>query len=101
MRHRVEVQRVTETAGTQGGTARTYATVGYRYGSIDPVTGREYFDANRTQSDVTHRIRIRPYTGLTPGGYRFRLGSRVFNIVSVLDLEERQALFEIMCTEEV
>ena len=73
----------------------TYATV---QASIEPISGREYFAAQSTQADVTHRIRIRYLSGIVPK-MRVSYNSRIFDILSVINVGERNRELQLMCRE--
>lgn len=66
--------------------------------SIDPISGREYFSQQQVQGEVTHRIRLRYLAGVT-SALRVLYGTRVFDIVSVLNWEERNIELHLMCVE--
>ena len=100
MRTRIEIQSRSMAADTYGGPNPTWSTAATRWGQITPLSGRELWQAQQVRPDVTHRIVLRYYAGLTPR-HRLLVGSRVFNISSVLDIENRQRLHECVCVEEV
>lgn len=64
--------------------------------AVRPLSARELYYAQSTRSETTHRIACRYRPEVKSEG-RFRLASgRVFNLASVLNLEERNA--ELVCT---
>ncbi len=98
---RLEIQSSTDTRdGLTGAMAKTWATVTTVWAQIEPLSGNETWRARQAQSDATHRITIRWYSGLTPA-YRFLYGSRIFNIESVMNTDERGSQMVCTCTEEV
>ena len=104
LRHRVEIQVATEAADVLGDMIPTWKTVATRWGSVNPLSGKELFDARKVKSNVTHRVVIRGYTG--PGGARLTTSNRLvhkgrtLNIETVSDPQERGILTEVLCTEE-
>lgn len=100
LRHRITIQSATEAQDAHGGTTRTWADVATVWGSIEPLRGREFMNAQQLQSEVTHRVQLRYYAGVTTA-YRLRFGTRLFNIVSVLNPSERNIELEIMAVESV
>jgi len=74
-----------------------YATV---QASIEPVSGREYFAEQSTQADVTHRVYTRYVSGVVPK-MRVKYGSRVFDILSVINTRERNVELQLMCRENI
>lgn len=68
------------------------------WASVNPISGRELFAAEQSQSEVTHRVRCRYRSGVTPL-MRIVFHDRVFRILSVIDFEERHETLQIMCRE--
>lgn len=68
--------------------------------NIEPIGGREYFNAGAAHADITHRIRVRYLTGITTS-MRIMHGSREFDIQAVIDPGERHRELEIMAVERV
>jgi len=105
LRQRINVQKVTETRGAHGSVTRTWNTVASRWASVEPLRGREYMEAAQATSNVTHRVRMRFYSGLNTKSYRFQFtnppdSERTLNIDSVLNLDERNREHECMCIED-
>lgn len=98
LKQRVVVEAPTVARNAQGGFSETWATAEQRYAKIEPLTGREFFEAQRVDSDVTHMITMRYYSGLTTS-HRITYGSRTFYIESVLNTDERDWKTVCMCTE--
>lgn len=70
------------------------------WAAIDPVSGREFYEAEQSQSQVTHKIRCRYFSGAETA-QRILFRDRVFQIISILDWEERHESFLIMAKELV
>lgn len=68
--------------------------------AIIPLTGRELWNAQQSQPDVTHRVEMRYLEGLTTKK-RMKYGTRIFNILSVLNLEEDGREMHLICVERV
>lgn len=101
MRERVEIQARTTAPDSYGQPIPTWATVATVWGKVEPLSGREAWQAQSVRPDVTHKVSVRYYAGLTPK-HRFRVdGTRVFSIEAVLDIEDRHRVMECMCKEEV
>jgi SPP1 family predicted phage head-tail adaptor len=98
LRHRIRIERVTETKDIDSLAIETSLTYTAVQASIKPISGREYFAAQSTQADVTHRIGLRYLSGVTPKmhvGY----GTRIFDILSVINADERNRELQLMCRE--
>lgn len=70
------------------------------WASVEPVRGREYQEAQRIRPELTYKVTARYHKGITPDMI-IKWGSRRFDIVSVINVRERNAALEIMCTERV
>ena len=71
--------------------------------SIEPFSVREQFAAQAVHSEISHRIAVRYRSELANGvavaAMRVLYGTRVFNIVGALNIDERHAIVEISATE--
>ena len=100
LRHRITIEQVAETQDTDGSLIETWSSFASAQGSIEPVSGREYFDAQTTHADVTHRIYLRFVSGVTPK-MRVKYGDRIFDILSVINTRERNVELQLMCRERI
>ena len=100
LRRRITIERVTETQDTDGAVLETWSTYATVQASIEPISGREYFAAQSTQADVTHRIGIRYLSGIVPK-MRVNYNSRIFDILSVINVDERSRELQLMCRESI
>ncbi len=100
LRHRVHIEEVTETRDDSGGVVPGWKHVGTCWANITPIRGREFWAAQQSQSDVTHRVTLRDNIRVNP---RMRFVTlrrdRVLNIVSVLHRETEDIFLEVMCKE--
>ncbi len=101
LRHRVEVQEVTEVSDGRGGLTRTWATIadGALWASVDPLTGREFFEAQRVDSEVSLKVRMR-YDDRVTASHRIRHDGRDLQIVSVLNQKDINKSMVLMCKED-
>jgi len=101
LRHRVTLQEYKEVLDQYGTPIdQGWQDVATIWASIEPIQGREYVLLQNTQSELTTRIRIRYRPEITPA-MRVLYGTRVFNIQSVIDPEERHRELQLMCNEKV
>ncbi len=98
LRHRLAIQSKTNSVTAHGSFTENWSTDDTVYGAVLPLTGKEFFADDSVESNVSHRIVIRYYSGLT-ASQRFLWGSRAFNIVAVLNTEERNRKMLVMCLE--
>ena len=68
------------------------------WASINPISGREYYQAETINSDLTHKVRLRYRKGITPD-MRVLYNGRIFYIVSVINEFERNSTLQLMCRE--
>lgn len=100
LRHHLLIQRVVKLSDGQGGWTETWQDVATLPAKVEPVQGGEYWQGMRLQEHITHRATVRYYAGLD-ATMRAKLGSRVLNVRSVLDLEERHRWHVLMLEEGV
>lgn len=78
-----------------------------RVAAIIPVNGKEYFENNSVQADITHRVRLRSDSitrKINPKQYlKFTTDERVrtLEIVRAFDVNEAQIEVELLCVEAV
>ena len=100
-RHRITIQEFIEEVdeyGTPIGSG--WQDVMTVWASVEPIRGREYIEVQNTQAELTTRIRMRYRPGITPA-MRVLYQGRVFDIQSVIDINEQHTHLELMCVEKV
>lgn len=100
LRHRVTLQQPAETRNEYGEAERTWSHVATVWAAVEPLSGREYFDSQQRQAAVSTRITLRYQPGITPH-MRVLFGARVYEIDSVIDIEERHREMQLMCAEQI
>ena len=100
---RVTFQRRGAGQSSTGQPNGTFADVITTWAAIEPVSGREYFNASGERAEVTHKIEVQACSELADLKPKDRAlyGSRVFNIRSVINVEERGRKLLLMCSEHV
>jgi SPP1 family predicted phage head-tail adaptor len=98
LRHRITLQSKTKVKDSEGITKEKWADVMTVWAAVEPLRGREYFQAAAVNQENTVRFRIRYRAGVTPN-MRVKYGSRLFDIKSVIDIEERHVEMHLMCQE--
>ena len=104
LRHRVDVLTFTGAQNTygevdKGDIVNWYPPTDTVWASIEPMSGTEGIEGGATEGSVTHKVTMRKRTLNT--AQRLRFGTRIFEIVSVLDKDERGIQLEAMCRETV
>lgn len=92
MRWRLEIQ-------AQADLKAPWLTEAVRWGSVEPLSGRELYAARQVQAEVTHRVRLRYYPAIS-SHKRFKVGERTFNITEVMNPDERKRETSCLCVEQ-
>lgn len=82
-------------AGQPTETWSTFATV---YANIKPMVGRDYLTAKQLVDELSHDVTIRYRRGIKPK-MRISYLDRQFEIISVIDSEERREWLYLKCKE--
>jgi len=98
LRHRVTIQQATATRDTIGVPEDTWSTLATVWAAVEPLTGREFVEAFRTNAELTHRVRIRYRSDVT-AKMRVLESSRHYDIVAVLDVKGEMRELHLMCRE--
>lgn len=103
LRKVVTVQSTTESRTTTGAVTNTWATFCTRRAAVEPISGREYFDARAENAEISVKFRMRhdSKTGLITPKMRISYDSRYFDIESVINTGERDKEVILMCRELV
>lgn len=100
LRHRVTIQEASETVTSAGERSKTWNDVATVWAAIEPLTGRERWQAQQVMATATHRVRMR-YRGDVDVENRLVYGSRVLDILQVINPDERGRELVIICAEAV
>lgn len=104
LRHTIAIQEASETSDGMGGSSVTFANVsgmGSVPAAVWPLKATERIDAMKLEHQVTHKVRIRYRSGITT---KMRVNwsdkSKTFNIVGIINPDERNIMLELLCLEE-
>ena len=100
LRHRLTLEEPVETPDGAGGMTRTYETLATLWAKVEPVSSREQVVASAPGATITHRIVIRRRDDVTTR-HRFRLGMRVYRIVTLREADGSGRFTEISAQERV
>lgn len=100
LRHWVALQRATQTQDAAGQPRTSWDTYANVYAAIEPAGGREFQLAGQTQAELTVPIRIRYALNVKPDD-RVVWRERIFEVVSVSSLDERDRQIDLSCREVV
>lgn len=68
------------------------------WASVEPTRGREYQEAQRIRPELAYKITTRYHKEVTPDMF-IKFKGRFFDIVSIINVKERNEMLEIICTE--
>lgn len=97
---RITFCRYEERRNALNQTEQVLAEIKTVWASVEPTRGREYQEAQRIRPELTYKITARYHQGITPDMI-IRYKGRYFNIVSVINVREKNAMLEIICTEKL
>lgn len=100
LRHRVTIKTSASARDSHGGIVLTYSSARSRWAAIEPVGGTESREADAPQPEVTHRIRMRHGSSITPKD-RIEFDDRTFEVVNVLNVDERSIETICECQERI
>lgn len=98
LRHRIIIEKPTRTKDAAGGTIETFATFAEMWAEIIPTSGDEFFESQRVDTAITHRIRIRHIDGVLPD-MRVNFKGRFFDIRRIQHVAERGFDDILICRE--
>lgn len=100
LRHKILIETKSNSIDSYGAVTETWSTYATVWGSIEPLNGREYFEAGKVSSEVTAVIKTRYVSGVLPL-MRAKFGTRIYSIVSVININELNKELQLMCKEVV
>ena len=99
LRHTVSVFEPVRARTDLGEMQESWLKVAEVPAAIMPVSAADRIRGDQAVSDVTHRIRLWWFEGLTHT-HQLRMDGRTFEIRAVLNLDERNKGMEVMATEQ-
>lgn len=100
LRHKITFQSATDVTDNLGGYTRTWSDTYDCFAAVWPLKGTEALEAMKLEHKVTHKIRVRYRDNIT-ADMRIKFGSRYFDIVGIINPDERDIMLDIMATESV
>ena len=98
LRHRLALEVASRTPDGGGGASETWVIVAQVWGQIRPTGGGEGFDADAVTGCISHEITFRYRDGVVPA-MRLVSGNRLFEIMAVIDIDERRRWLKCLCVE--
>jgi SPP1 family predicted phage head-tail adaptor len=98
LRHRLTLEELSRVADEGGGFTEDWVTVATLFADLRPIGSDERYEADRLAGRVTHEVSLRYRAGVVPA-MRFRKSTRIFHIISVIDVDERRRWLNCLCEE--
>lgn len=98
LRKRMVLQRLQPSTDSEGAPTSTWVTVGSVWAGITPTGGAEALEGAQEEARMTHQITLRYRTDVTHNS-RLLLGSRVFDIQTTANLDERNTEMDVLAIE--
>lgn len=99
-RNRITIQRQTENRGEDGSVSYGWETFATVWAKVMIKSGKEYWASAKINAELSGIIKCRYLSGVLPS-MRIVYGSRTFEILAVIDIEERHRELEIQVKEVV
>jgi SPP1 family predicted phage head-tail adaptor len=100
LRKRLIIQASTDTQSASGAYTKTWATLATVWANVVQTSGMTEDSGGSVHADKTYTVTIRYYSGVTPKN-RLLWGSRILNIDSVINLEEKNHWMVMVCREAI
>lgn len=97
LRKRITLQRSTSTQNSLGEDVVTWANLGSRWASVEPLAGREFENAQQNVSRIETRFITRYTTGITSKN-RIVFDNVNYEIESIINVDQRSRELEILCS---
>ncbi len=105
LRHPITIQMATTGRDSVGERTMTWTSGRNTWAAIWPLRGEEYFASQQLQAGLTYKVRIRFQTlanGTTISPeHRIKVNSDYLAINSVTNIDERNIMLEMLCTEDI
>lgn len=101
MRSQVEIQQQAPTPDSAGQPQAAWTTMWTTPAAISTLSMREVYQTAQFAAQVTHRITVRwPGNSIAiVGGQRVAFGSRIFQVQTVENVQERNRVLHLLCLE--
>jgi SPP1 family predicted phage head-tail adaptor len=98
LRHRITFQIRSDGQDGYGGQEDIWTDYRSTWASIEPLNGRELIAAQAVQNETRFTIGCRYIAGILPS-MRILFGTRIFNILDMSNIDERNRELQFSCSE--
>lgn len=101
LRHRVTIQTRSQSVNEYGEPSNSWSELDQVWAAIEPINGDERVEmqSSARQGHTSHRVTVR-YLANVDATDRVLFGSRVLEIVSVLNFDEKDEFLTLLCREK-
>lgn len=99
MRHRVQIQR--RAAQSNDPAEDTWPEVATVWAFVQPIRGDERYNQQRVESTADIKVTMRHGVPLDARNNRLVYGARIFDVESVINIDERDRTLEVYCKERI
>lgn len=100
LKNKITFQEQTQTKNNFGEVEETWSDVLTTWASIQTISGKEQYLSNQNYATLSHKLRVR-YSSLINSKQKILFGTRVFKILAVLNIFEKNKELEILVEEAV
>ena len=100
LRHQIKLQNVAASQNAYGEPIAGYGTYATVWAAVEPLQGRELEIARAIAAETTHKVTIRHRDDVAQTD-RVGFGNRMFEIISIIDPQERNRMLILICKEVV
>lgn len=95
-RNRITIEEFTPSRGSDGSVSKTWSTYATVWAEKKHKTSREFFSAQRINSEITELFTIRYKSGITTK-MRVSFNSKYYNIVGADDPDGKRREMQLLC----
>lgn len=100
LRHKVIIQQNTPKRDAMNAEVDSWAEYATVWASIEPIRGKEFWDSQQVNAEITGKIKLRYLSGIT-SKMRVKYETRIFEILSVINPGEKNRELQLMVKESV
>jgi len=98
MKRVISIQQKAKVKDSVGSWSETWSEVIKTRAAIWPVSAGEQVKNQQVENQITHKVRIRYQAGIIPEMH-IVYNSRVFEIISIINVQEENRWLDLICTE--
>jgi SPP1 family predicted phage head-tail adaptor len=100
LRHRITIQDYTESQNSFGEATKNWTDYATVWAAVEPVKGREFWESQQINAEITTKVTMRYLAGIKPK-MRILYDTRIFEIDSVINVDERNRELQLLVKETV